>query len=62
MKWVVERGCKQWGRDEEEKRIEDLEFLLGERSEVWRVTCGAKFVEFCCAAMECGEFSMIGSG
>lgn len=26
VKWVVERGCKQWGRDEEEKRIEDLDF------------------------------------
>lgn len=26
VKWIVERGCKQWGRDEEEKRIEDLDF------------------------------------
>lgn len=26
VKWVVERGCKQWGRDEEEKTIEVLDF------------------------------------
>lgn len=26
MRWVVERGCNKWQRDEEERRMEDLDF------------------------------------